>query len=281
MWQKSLAAFVSVCAMVSATHAAVTIDPIALSPPVVQSTPGIDKFNVKGADMVGMKVTAYFSDGSSCSGSWSATGGDSGGPGVTAPAGFGYWALDESGDTFIIGHWSVINLNFAGLWMTRLTVDAGPGKVVFDLNVDAAGNMKSGYGDLEASPPTGDSEGTFMSATGHTFEPYNAPTSYQGADTSQTLHVHTTYSNEVQLGAAPPVGDLWTTLDLTFIHPNVGDAPGLPDGDMFLFQADTDTALNLQQGPPPVPEPSSLVLLGGLLTAGAGYLRARKRRRAV
>ena len=78
------------------------------------------------------------------------------------------------------------------------------------------------------------------------------------------------------------MGDLWTTLDVQF-GPRAlsADAPGLADGDMFLFQADTDTVLNLQQGPPPAPEPSTLVLFGGMLAAGAGYLGARKGRRAV
>src|SRR5437016_2037972 len=101
MGHKHLAAIFGICALAGAAQAAVTVDPIILSPPTVQSTTGIDQFHVNGAQMVGMKVTSSFSDGSSSFGIWSATGGDNGGAGVTVVGAAGYWALDESADTFI------------------------------------------------------------------------------------------------------------------------------------------------------------------------------------
>jgi hypothetical protein len=263
MKSNSLIAIMALLVFAAESHAAVTVEPIVLDPGTSYTTGEVFNFTTGGSLMGGIRVTAYFGAADPPL-SWTLTGGENGKPGVTAAKGFpgfGYWSLTEENDTF--DHdWFIVNNNFAGIAMTRLVIDGVPGKTVFDLNVDGAGVMRPGKGDIATMPPTGDATGTTGSATGHTFE----ATSFGGAP-NVPLDVLITYHNKVQLGANPAFGDLWTTLDIQFINPQ-----GLPDGTTFHFQADTDNVRDLAETGP-VPEPSSLALFAGLMVFG-GLRRA-------
>jgi hypothetical protein len=227
------------------------------------STPLVTDFNIFGSAMVGMRVTAYFSGVAESPMTWSLNGGEGANPGVMGPKGypgFGYWALTEQGHTFS-DTWNLINLNWAGLPLTRIVIDGLPGSVVFDQNVTLAGGQLPGPG----NPANGDAVGTTGSATGRTFQIDTFL-----ADPGITLHVLATYRNSVQLtSAAAPVGDLYTTLDIQFTNPE-----GLPDGSGILFFADTDKVQQLSTSSP-VPEPASIAMFAGMV---CGMIRLKRRR---
>jgi hypothetical protein len=200
------------------------------------TTTALTGFSTTGAQMDGMSVRAFFSDGSQSVGTWADTGASSGAASVASR-----FSLSESGDTFG-GTWSLSNLA-AGLSITRVVIDAGVGDSVFDLT----------------SPATG----TPGSANGWTFQLVSA----------NVWDIVATYRNQVALGAAAPVGDLWRHLDIAFNNAN-----GLASGQTVQYIADTDNLQFAGDIAPVVPLPMAvwggLVLLGGI---GATHkLRAGK-----
>src|SRR5262245_21071105 len=88
-----------------------------------QGTSGILTPITTGATMGGMRVSAFFTDGSSETVSWTGLFLGFGGAFGTN------WSLTESGDTDT-SSWSLTNST--GLGMTRLVIDGGPGTTVFD-----------------------------------------------------------------------------------------------------------------------------------------------------
>jgi len=121
-------------------------------------------YSTYGSDMVGMRVTASFLDGTSQSLIWSATGSGAGGVFGTG------WSLTEAGNTYpqtsnlSDARWVLSNY---GQSITSLVIDAIPGNTVFD-NVSGLG------GPLD----------TPGSAEGWNFQPVLglAPTSYAYSD---------------------------------------------------------------------------------------------------
>jgi PEP-CTERM motif-containing protein len=221
------------------------------------SVPNIVDFSPNGFSMAGMKVTAYFSGGSSETATWSATtaiGGHA--VGTTGTLG---WSLAEDGDTF--DHvWTLINNT--GLLMTRVVLEGGNfGDTLFDTQGDGTPSIATTPGN--ASVLTG----TDGSQRGHTFNSLNLAAF--GIDASVT------YRNAVKLDSAlTPVGDLYTTLD-------IGLGTGLISGGAtstfpLTFNADTD--LWGTQQAEPLPEPGSLLLFAGLGLAGLWQHRRRQRR---
>jgi hypothetical protein len=142
----------------------------------VNTTTGLTGFATTGADMVGMSVTAFFSNGTSQAVTWGATSVTSGGALGTN------WSLSEIGDTFG-GTWTLSNNT--GLAITRLLINGGPGLTAFDR--------------------TNPSPGTPGSASG---EDINV-TSGLGTD-----NITATYRGILAIPPAAPVGDLYTVLDL-------------------------------------------------------------------
>jgi PEP-CTERM motif len=226
-----------------------------------KSVPFINKFDVTNFDMTGMKVTAFFSDGSSELDSWHL----SGPTGIAAGPNF---RLTLVGDTFEMD-WMLENLNDAK-YLTKLVMEGTPGFTVFDLK--GLGSTTDG---ASVTPGTSVVEGTTDSERGYTFEEHNV-------NIFPDLEVKTKYSNIVRLDAGVAVGDLWTTLTLELSgaagSPVLGLVGGV--GAPFMFRADTDTwgdrTINN-----PVPEPSSLCLFAGLGLIGAWRCRrVRSRGRA-
>ena len=133
-----------------------------------------------GDTMVGMAVTAYFSNYTSETAYWAAAGSGAGGASGTG------WSISESGDTYG-GYW---NLNWSGTsdkYLTSLVIDAGPGDTVFDVD--------------------GNSSGTPGSAYGWAFELISG---------GLNVDLAATYSNLVALSGQAPAGDLYLQLALDF-----------------------------------------------------------------
>jgi len=200
----------------------------------IEDIPGITTFQTHGDDMAGLMVTATFLGGATETIAWSAYGAGAGGVAGTN------WSLSETNDTFT-SPWAF--LNNTGVALTSLVLDAshatGGGYVVFDRT-------------------TSGSEGTTNSA--------------QGKDITSTVGGWATYSVQVGVGGAGPVGDLWhiLTMDFSSIVDQAGGVVGLADA-RWTFIQDTDNDIRHT-----VPEPASIALLAfGFI--GLGFMRRHSR----
>ncbi len=201
---------------------------------VTQGTTGIATSVTTGATMGGTQVTAFFTNGGSQTVTWVGAG-----LGMGAATGSG-WSLSESGDTDIAS-WSLINNT--GLGISRLLIDGGPGKTVFDRTF-------------------GGTIGTPGSSLGRDFV---VTSGLQAAD-----NILATYQDQVAVIPNAPVGDLFRSLELDFL--NTG---GFASGRTLGFGADTDTTVDVLTTLPVIPEPSSLLLFGAAVLGLAGYRRLR------
>ena len=208
----------------------------------------VNDFSPNGFSMAGMQVTATFKDSTSQTVTWTATDAISGNALGTD------WSLAESSDTF--DHlWSLTNNT--GKLMTGLLLEGGAnGHFVFDAQGDGSPSLATTRGRLPSADPNNPKTGTLGSQFGGTFDPFD--------NSVYGMSVTATYVNAVQLGAASPVGDLWTTLRIDFGTNNMGSTGLLSiNGFQFQFYADTDL-FGDSQTPPVVPEPNSLAIVAGL-----------------
>ena len=176
-----------------------------LDPGTTQLTTSLAAADVAtGQDMVGMSITAFFSNGTTQQIIWGVTG-----PGTGGALGSS-WQLTQAGNT-IDFDWTLTNST--ALNITRLLIDAGSGNAVFDA--------------IETPP------GTPNSGLGFPF----TETSAVGA-----FSILPTYRDVVALKGNLPVGDIFRLLDLRFTNPE-GFAPGnsltfLADTDRLGFAGD-------------------------------------------
>jgi len=158
------------------------------------------------------------------------------------------WSTSSGGCGSALGSgWSVAQCGdtFETEWtlestalITSLFVDAGLGNAVFDLS-------------------TGDFAVTEGSARGLTF------------GTTFPTPITATYSGPVALTGSPPAGDLFRFLQLDFT--------GAPFQGTMAFVQDADSLrLTGDLNPAPVPEPASLLFVGGGLAGLTLRLRARR-----
>lgn len=168
------AAFVA-CSFANAGSVNVSVDN-----GVPHVTDEIYQFTVRGDDMVGLEVTAYFDDASSEVAIWGATGVAAG-----AASGTG-WALSLVGDTFV-NPWEL--LNNSGKGMTRLVLNGVPGDVIFDKIYEPFLTENSQRG-LEFAVVSG------------------------GDD----LDIEAIYRNRVAVPPAAPQDDVFAVLDLNFVN---------------------------------------------------------------
>jgi hypothetical protein len=158
-----------------------------LDPGTTQFTTALAAADVAtGQDMAGMRVTAFFSNGTTQQVIWGATGTEAGGALGTG------WQLTQASNT-IDFDWT---LTSSAANINRLLIDAGPGNAVFDAIETPAGTPNSGLG----------FPFTETSAVG-------------------TFSVLPTYRDVVALKGSLPVGDIFRVLDLSFTNPG-GFTPG-------------------------------------------------------
>ncbi len=232
----SIAVLLTVSAL-SASAVALPAQTIATDPGTTFEISGLTSFTTSGAGMSGMSVSAFFTDGSSTGGAW----GDLGGGNFGVSNAFFSLAFASAGDTFG-GPWTLMNLYGSGL--NRLVLNGVPGRTVFDID--------------------GTTSGTTGSALGRAF-------TVIGGDLNNSL---ATYRNQVRVTGEALMGDLFTTLDVSFRTALAGN---------LQFQADTD---NIPAGgfirpdPTVVPEPATMVLFASGLVALGGARFARRRRSA-
>jgi hypothetical protein len=203
---------------------------------IPQGTTGIATSVTTGATMGGMQVTAFFTNNSFQPVFWVGQGLGSGGAFGTN------WSLTESGDTDT-QNWTLINST--GLGLTRLVIDGGPGKTIFDRT----------FGGQEGTPGTGLGR-DFVVTSG----------------LIPTDNILATYRDVVAVVPNPPVGDIFRSLEVDFLQTG-----GFASGRTLTFGADTDTTSSVLFPLPTIPEPGSLLLFGAAILGVASYRRLRSR----
>jgi hypothetical protein len=203
-----------------------------------QGTTGIATSVTTGATMGGMQVSAFFTNGSSQTVPWIG-----GFLGFGSATGTG-WMLTESGDTDT-SSWMLTNST--GFGLTRLVIDGGPGKTVFDRT----------FGGMIGTPGT---------STGRDFVVTSG-----GSGTT----ILATYHDQVAVIPNPPVGDIFRSLDIAF--QNTG---GFASGQTLGFGADTDSTVDVLTPLAAIPEPSSLLLFSAATLGLVGYRHYRRKQAA-
>jgi hypothetical protein len=202
-------------------------------------TPAMEDYTTTGPLMAGMQITVV-QGGVSGQYTWGVLPDDFGGfnrGGVITDT-FAVWADGDTWCPFTCAMWRVWQFGLQPI--NQVVFHGASSGVVFDLTTTPTSNF-----------------GTPGSAKGYTFE--------VAASDSRTLVVDAVYRNEVSVGAAPVVGDLYTTLELNFAGNGLFS--------WMQFGADTDLIPAGATIQPAVPEPASLALLA----AGLALIGVRRR----
>lgn len=208
------------------------------------ATNGISSVGTYGDTMAGMEISVLFDNGMTESATWTTKGSKSG-----FAAGTGWSLAIDNGSTYINStHFSPwIFAVDAETTIAQITIDAGIGNTVFDA-------VKTYASDPVNYPNTAGSE------SGSPFSYYNS------LDLFDTAAL---YSGPVALIGEAPVGDIYRYLTLDF-------GIGINDATV-QFSADTDTLTGELS---PVPEPSTMLLLGSGILGVTGAMR-RKRKKVL
>jgi hypothetical protein len=201
---------------------------------VTNQTTALTGYGTYGGMMVGMVVTAYFSDETFEQVLWTASSYYSGAANGTG------WSLEQSGDTWD-RNWRLYN--GTGKAIVRIEIDAGPGNTVFDTYWP------------------GNTEGTPGSARGKDF----TVTGGLG-----NLTIIATYRDVVTLTGSAPVGDLYRRLDIDFVNAG-GFGSGrtlyyVGDTDNILFAGDIEP-VNTPPTCTPIGDPPTIAAEGKLYSA--------------
>lgn len=204
-------------------------------------TVAVTESDTTGADMVGMLITATYSNGTSLTCSWTSSGTCSntptgGGFSVTYPAGNSTSPLNGGTD------WTIANTR-TGLSLTSIVFDGIPGKTAFDRCMGLLG----GFNDTGTSLLACLGEGTANSSAGYSVGDGNG---------GSAINANVQYSNQLHLAGQAAVGDLWGKITIAFTS---NFAPGAT----FTFRTDTDTLSPLILTD--APEPATFAMMGAAL----------------
>ena len=222
----------------------------------VFATQSLDNASTTGAAMAGMRVTAYFADGSESTDTWRDLGiqGDLGEDLFGASTGLfrlTYAADASTGAPDLFG-WALTNGSTTAL--TRLVLSGAGGLTVFD----AVENF--------------DDDLTPNSANGYVLR-FGAD--MFGGDSPYAAGSVVTYANPVAVGGSAPFFDIYERLHVAF-----GTALGA--GETLYFSQDTDNAVPgslIEPNAPATttPEPATVTLLAAGLAGVVGVARRRRR----
>lgn len=226
-------------------------------------------FNTDGAHMVGLSVTATFSDSFSETLLWAATGATSGGVSDATPGSTHQWSLTQSGDTFT-NPWTISNSATAsitsiviqGLGASNANCLAGTDPTVLCGTVF---DRLSPGGDTDTNEQTPDSHrGTdwTISAQSSKKANYTIDLAYSNEFQITSTNVCNITGSTVTERDFGPCADEWAKMTIQFTGTSLGK------NDTLSFIQDSDTTVS-------APEPASLSLFGAGLLAIAGLIRKR------
>jgi len=222
--------------LLSSAAQATTVN-LAFSNGSLLNTAGISTFDVTGADMVGLGVTACFTVGACQTLVWQSAGTTAGG--VTGTN----WSLALGGDSFVDRF--ILRVNLSNSSLTSLSLDGRPGLTAFDVTPDVSGSPGS--------------------AVGRPFSLQSGP----GATVVGNLDV--TYSDKLAVGGVF-YDDLYTVMTMNF-----RGGTGFVSGRMEFSADTDKTSNGATIDPNPgntVPTPATLALVGlGLLGLAANTRR--------
>lgn len=239
-----------------------TIDAVSVDSSLTTPVQSVLSFQAQGNNMGPMLVGVKFGgagDADSCSWDLFLSGCDGAN---------GYFSIRVSGGNTYSATWSLTNTHPDGpgsvngtlLWMT---MDALAGSVAFDGCVNRSEVVQT-----DNSPCL---EGTPNSDIGRFAE---------SAGGGVNLAASAAYSNRINVGLNPGVGDLWGFLTLNFVSLSGEDEEESShrlnqQSSAFTWRMDTDLVLGGGQGDPvsDIPEPATIVLAGGALLMLAGLRR--------
>jgi len=211
---------------------------VVYDPGTTYETTALTGFLTTGDMMDGMTITAFLSSGAAESFVWYDIGNLMGGIYGTG------WYLRVYGDSYLYD-WILL----ADVFIDRIIIDAGPGNSVFDILWQ--NNLN----------------GTAGSARGITFSVVSG---------LSNANVTATYRDMVALTGSDPVGDLWKVLDISFHAPYSGYLRFKADTDNIAIPGDLDALPDPDSAP--VPEPSTLILIGsglGIIAISRGVKKSR------
>lgn len=191
--------------------------------------------------MVGMLLTATYSNGTSLTCTWTSSGTctntpTGGGFTVSYPTGTSTSPLNGGGD------WTIANTR-TGLNMTSIAIDGIPGKTAFDRCMGLGG----AFNDTGTSFLACLGEGTTNSSLGYSVGDGNG---------GSAINANVVYSNQLHLAGQAAVGDLWGKVTINFTS-------NFTPASTFTFRTDTDTLSNVIITD--APEPATFAMMGAAL----------------
>ncbi len=191
--------------------------------------------------MVGMLITATYSNGTSLSCSWTTSGMCS-----NTPSGGGFVVSYPTADSTspLNGgtDWTISNTR-AGLTMTSISFDGLPGMTAFDRCMGLFGGFNDSGTNLLACLGSG----TSNSSAGYSVNDGNG---------GSAISANVVYTDELHLANAAPVGDLWGKITINFTS-------SFNTGNTFTFRTDTDTLSDIIIAD--APEPGTFAMMGAAL----------------